>query len=197
MGFSSTSKPSTLTNQVWDIWQNYKWDIGFIDTLPEYMKFIFKALLDIYREAEEELAKEGRSYGIPYAKQMDNFECILKNAKSVKATETIVRLMDDIAGYKFEQKRGHNPSTVECYKNQHGVYEEDAVKELLLGVANSWKDINEELLNPTTVPLPMLQRILYFARSGHFIYDDGHDRYTYSLMMKRQVALLLTEPLAI
>lgn len=146
------------------------------------MKFIFKALLDIYREAEEELAKEGRSYGIPYAKQMvsnyfinnqfhviwfckvviidlgyvaqmqeliilyfteakwlykgyvpsfdeyksvalrsiglrtlgvasfvdlgdfiatkDNFEGILKNAKSVKATETIVRLMDDIAGYK-------------------------------------------------------------------------------------------------
>ena len=30
----------------------------------------------------------------------DNFEGILKNAKSVKATETIVRLMDDIAGYK-------------------------------------------------------------------------------------------------
>ncbi|KAL9441457.1 hypothetical protein AB3S75_020031 [Citrus x aurantiifolia] len=228
-----------------------RWDIGLINTLPEYMKFIFKALLDIYREAEEELAKEGRSHGIPYAKQMmqelillyftqakwlykgyvpsfdeyksvalrsiglrtlgvasfvdlgdfiatkDNFECILKNAKSVKATETIVRLMDDIAGYKFEQKRGHNPSAVECYKNQHGVSEEEAVKELLLEVADSWKDINEELLNPTTVPLPMLQRILYFARSGHFIYDDGHDRYTHSLMMKRQVALLLTESLAI
>ncbi|KAH9803326.1 alpha-humulene/(-)-(E)-beta-caryophyllene synthase [Citrus sinensis] len=228
-----------------------RWDIGLIDTLPEYMKFIFKALLDIYREAEEELAKEGRSYGIPYAIQMmqeliilyftqakwlykgyvpsfdeyksvalrsiglrtlgvasfvdlgdfiatkDNFEGILKNAKSVKATETIVRLMDDIAGYKFEQKRGHNPTAVECYKNQHGVSEEEAVKELLLEVADSWKDINEELLNPTTVPLPMLQRILYFARSGHFIYDDGHDRYTHSLMMKRQVALLLTEPLAI
>ncbi|KAH9803319.1 alpha-humulene/(-)-(E)-beta-caryophyllene synthase [Citrus sinensis] len=125
------------------------------------------------------------------------FECILKNAKSVKATETIIRLMDDIAGYKFEQKRGHIPSAVECYKNQHGVSEEEAVKELLLEVADSWKDINEELLNPTTVPLPMLQRILYFARSGHLMYDDGHDRFTHSLMMKRQVALLLAEPLAI
>lgn len=30
----------------------------------------------------------------------DNFECVLKNTKSVKATATIVRLMDDIAGYK-------------------------------------------------------------------------------------------------
>ncbi|GAY52153.1 hypothetical protein CUMW_139700 [Citrus unshiu] len=127
----------------------------------------------------------------------DNFECILKNAKSVKATQTIVRFMDDIAGYKFEQKRGHIPSAVECYKNQHGVSEEEAVKELLLEVADSWKDINEELLNPTTASLPTLQRVLYFARSGHFIYDDGHDRYTHSLMMKRQVALLLTEPLAI
>ncbi|KAH9651346.1 alpha-humulene/(-)-(E)-beta-caryophyllene synthase [Citrus sinensis] len=98
---------------------------------------------------------------------------------------------------QFEQKRGHIPSAVECYKNQHGVSEEEAVKELLLEVADSWKDINEELLNPTTVPLPMLQRILYFARSGHLMYDDGHDRFTHSLMMKRQVALLLAEPLAI
>ncbi|XP_024033604.1 (E)-beta-farnesene synthase-like [Citrus clementina] len=224
-----------------------RWDIGLIDTLPEYMKFIFKALLDIYREAEEELviiidlgyvaqmqelimlyfteAKwlyKGyipsfdeyksvalRSIGfLPVAvasfvdlgdfiATKDNFECILKNAKSVKATQTIVRFMDDIAGYKFEQKRGHIPSAVECYKNQHGVSEEEAVKELLLEVADSWKDINEELLNPTTASLPTLQRVLYFARSGHFIYDDGHDRYTHSLMMKRQVALLLTEPLAI
>ncbi|KAH9651339.1 alpha-humulene/(-)-(E)-beta-caryophyllene synthase [Citrus sinensis] len=213
-----------------------RWDIGLIDTLPEYMKFIFKALLDIYREAEEELMQELimlyfteakwlykgyipsfdeyksvalRSIGfLPVAvasfvdlgdfiATKDNFECILKNAKSVKATQTIVRFMDDIAGYKFEQKRGHIPSAVECYKNQHGVSEEEAVKELLLEVADSWKDINEELLNPTTASLPTLQRVLYFARSGHFIYDDGHDRYTHSLMMKRQVALLLTEPLAI
>lgn len=38
----------------------FRWDIGHIDALPEYMKFIFKTLIDVYSEAEEELSKEGR-----------------------------------------------------------------------------------------------------------------------------------------
>lgn len=46
-----------------------RWDIGHIDALPEYMKFIFKTLIGVYSEAEEELSKEGRSYSIQYAIQ--------------------------------------------------------------------------------------------------------------------------------
>nr|UJH94379.1 germacrene D synthase 3 [Zanthoxylum ailanthoides] len=47
-----------------------RWDIGAIDTLPDYMKFIYKILVDVFNEAEEELTKEGRlSNGIQYAKQ--------------------------------------------------------------------------------------------------------------------------------
>ncbi|KAJ0044407.1 hypothetical protein Pint_04300 [Pistacia integerrima] len=33
----------------------------------------------------------------------------------------IGRLMDDIGSHKFEQKRGHIPSAVECYMKRHGV----------------------------------------------------------------------------
>ncbi|KAJ4718963.1 Terpene synthase [Melia azedarach] len=46
-----------------------RWDIGTIDILPEYMKIIYKTLLDIYDEIEEELAKQGRSYCLHYAKE--------------------------------------------------------------------------------------------------------------------------------
>ncbi|KAJ4718982.1 Terpene synthase [Melia azedarach] len=46
-----------------------RWDIGTIDILPEYMKIIYKTLLDIYDEIEEELAKQGRSYRLHYMKE--------------------------------------------------------------------------------------------------------------------------------
>ncbi|KAJ4718955.1 Terpene synthase [Melia azedarach] len=46
-----------------------RWDIGTIDILPEYMKIIYKTLLDIYGEIEGELAKQGRSYCLRYVKE--------------------------------------------------------------------------------------------------------------------------------
>ncbi|GAY54792.1 hypothetical protein CUMW_159450 [Citrus unshiu] len=227
-----------------------RWDIGAIDTLPEYMKFIYKSLLDVYDKAEESLAKEGRSsYGVKYVKQTmeesimmyfseakwlhegflpkieeyegvalgssgvltlatasfvdmgdiatkEAFEWLIKKPKIVVAAQTIGRLMDDIASHEFEQKRGHIPSAVECYMKQHGVSEEEAKKALRIQVDNAWKDINEELLSPTAVSLPLLERILNLARVCHFMYEDG-DRYTQPLLMKDQVALVLKDPVTL
>ncbi|KAI9187184.1 hypothetical protein LWI28_025226 [Acer negundo] len=46
-----------------------RWDISVMDGLPEYMKYLYRALIDVYRETEEEMiSKElGRSYYMPYA----------------------------------------------------------------------------------------------------------------------------------
>ncbi|KAH9651323.1 alpha-humulene/(-)-(E)-beta-caryophyllene synthase [Citrus sinensis] len=223
-----------------------RWDIGAIDTLPEYMKFIYKSLLDVYDKAEESLAKEGRSsYGVKYMEESimmyfseakwlhegflpkieeyegvalgssgvltlatasfvdmgdiatkEAFEWLIKKPKIVVAAQTIGRLMDDIASHEFEQKRGHIPSAVECYMKQHGVSEEEAKKALRIQVDNAWKDINEELLSPTAVSLPLLERILNLARVCHFMYEDG-DRYTQPLLMKDQVALVLKDPVTL
>nr|ADR71055.1 Tps2-1 [Clausena lansium]QCQ77669.1 alpha-santalene synthase [Yarrowia lipolytica] len=225
-----------------------RWDLGHRDALPEYMKFIFKTLIDVYSEAEQELAKEGRSYSIHYAirsfqelvmkyfceakwlnkgyvPSLDDYKSVslrsigflpiavasfvfmgdiatkevfeweMNNPKIIIAAETIFRFLDDIAGHRFEQKREHSPSAIECYKNQHGVSEEEAVKALSLEVANSWKDINEELLlNPMAIPLPLLQVILDLSRSADFMYGNAQDRFTHSTMMKDQVDLVLKDP---
>ena len=41
-----------------------------MDELPEYMKFCYEALLDVYAEIEQELlASEGRLYRIDYARE--------------------------------------------------------------------------------------------------------------------------------
>ncbi|KAM7486312.1 hypothetical protein LguiA_002321 [Lonicera macranthoides] len=46
-----------------------RWDIDSANQLPEYLRHIYTTLLDVYREMEEELSKEGKSYSVNYAKE--------------------------------------------------------------------------------------------------------------------------------
>ncbi|GKV49072.1 hypothetical protein SLEP1_g55843 [Rubroshorea leprosula] len=77
------TKVLILTSVMDDIFDNYgtydelklltkcieRWDISVIDQLPDYMKLFYQALLDIYSEIEKQVAKEGRSYAVHYAKE--------------------------------------------------------------------------------------------------------------------------------
>ncbi|KAL3838505.1 hypothetical protein ACJIZ3_023096 [Penstemon smallii] len=44
-----------------------RWDLTEINHLPEYMKPIYEALLELYQQFDNELAMEGRSYAVYYA----------------------------------------------------------------------------------------------------------------------------------
>ena len=44
-----------------------RWDFGELSRLPDYMRPLYKAILKLYIQFEEELAKEGRSYATYYA----------------------------------------------------------------------------------------------------------------------------------
>ncbi|XP_040988779.1 (-)-germacrene D synthase-like [Juglans microcarpa x Juglans regia] len=227
-----------------------RWDVSAIDLLPEYMKPIYRALLDIYDEIEAETAKEGRSFCVHYAKEamkkvvqayhveakwchesfvptmeeymrialvtsaysmlattsfvgMGNianrevFEWISNGPKIVTASTIICRLMDDIASHKFEQKREHVASAVECYMKQYGVSAEEEVYELFQKeVSDAWKDINQGFLKPTAVPMPILERVLNFTRVIDVIYKED-DGYTNSHMLKDYITSLLVNPLLI
>ncbi|XP_057962434.1 (-)-germacrene D synthase-like isoform X1 [Malania oleifera] len=41
-----------------------RWDVGAIDGLPDYMKVSYRDFLNLYKEFEEEMAKEERSYNV-------------------------------------------------------------------------------------------------------------------------------------
>ena len=80
---------------------------------------------------------------------------------------------------------------------QHGVSEEVVHDELNRQVIDAWNDINEECVRPTTVPMPLLIRVLNLARVIDVIYKEG-DGYTHvGKEMKNNVASVLIDPVPI
>lgn len=228
----------------------FRWDIDAIDKLPDFMKVHYRGLLDIYYEIEEEMAKQGKTYRVKYAKEAvghmmkrlargylaeakwlhenyvpqmeeymrvalvssgypmlvamsfvcmgdivtkESFDWVFSDPKIVRASSIIARLMDDIVSHKFEQNREHVASAIECYMKQFGGSEKEAIEELNRQVTNAWKDINEECLNPTSVPMPLIVPALNFSRVIALIYKD-EDGYTHAAsVLKDSVASLLID----
>ncbi|EEF48737.1 Casbene synthase, chloroplast precursor, putative [Ricinus communis] len=46
-----------------------RWDKSCLDQLPDYMKVIYKLLLNTFSEFENDLAKEGKSYSVRYGRE--------------------------------------------------------------------------------------------------------------------------------
>ena len=80
--------------------------------------------------------------------------------------------------------------------NQYGATEEEAYSEFRKQVSNAWKDINEECLRPTVVPVPLLIRILNLTRAADVIYKYK-DGYTDSEELKDFIVSLLINPVPI
>lgn len=47
-----------------------------INQLPQYMQPSYEALLDLFREVEDELKKQGRVYRVPYAIESVHKQCL-------------------------------------------------------------------------------------------------------------------------
>lgn len=76
---------------------------------------------------------------------------------------------------------------------QYDESREAAIQECRKRNADAWKDINEECLRPTEVPMPFLTRILNLSRFMDVIYKDG-DNYTHSGgVMKTYIEALLVD----
>ncbi|KAL3508561.1 hypothetical protein ACH5RR_027962 [Cinchona calisaya] len=113
----------------------------------------------------------------------------------VRAASIICRLTDDMVGHEFEQERGHVASVVECYMTEYGGSKEEAYDEFQKRVKDAWKDINKEHLHPTSVPMPVLDRVLNLARVINLLYKDK-DGYMHSTTrVKEFITLVLVEPI--
>ncbi|KAG8387558.1 hypothetical protein BUALT_Bualt02G0033900 [Buddleja alternifolia] len=123
----------------------------------------------------------------------ETFEWISNEPLIIRASSAIGRLMNDLVGYGFETKS----SAVECYMKQNGASKEEAFGEIQKTIKKAWKDINQEFLHPTTMPIPVLLRIINNARMTDLVYTY-EDEYTNSeKRMKEYIKTLLIEPVII
>ncbi|KAK4576358.1 hypothetical protein RGQ29_027073 [Quercus rubra] len=177
-----------MKNQVRASFHEAKWfHQKHIPTMDEYMR------IALVTSAYSMLATTSL-VGMGDIVTKDSFEWLFSDPKMVRASAVVCRLMDDIVSHKFEQKRGHVASAVECYMAQHGGTEEEAINEFCKQVTDAWKDINKECLYPTTVPMPILMRILNLARVIDVVYKD-EDGYTHAgIVLKDFVTSMLIDP---
>ncbi|KAG6685678.1 hypothetical protein I3842_12G123800 [Carya illinoinensis] len=122
------------------------------------------------------------------------FDWVFNHPRMVKAAEIINRLMNDNVSTDFEQQRGHVFLRIECYIKQHGVSKQEVHEEFPRQIVNTWKDMNEELLKPTKVSMPLVVWILNLARVIDLLYKD-EDAYTHTGgVLIKGVTSLLVDP---
>ena len=80
---------------------------------------------------------------------------------------------------------------------EYDLSREQAIQESRNRVIDAWKDINEEYLRPTKVPMPFLMRVLNLARFMAVMYKD-ESCYTHpGGIMKKHIEALLVDPVPI
>ncbi|KAH0987040.1 hypothetical protein GBA52_014217 [Prunus armeniaca] len=125
----------------------------------------------------------------------ESFEWLFNDPKILRASNIIVRLMDDIVSSKFEKERGHVACAIDCYRKQYGVSNEQEIIDVFnKQIVDSWKDINEEFLRPTSMPMPILERIVNLTRVVDLLYKK-YDAYTHGgKVMNDCIASYLIDP---
>ncbi|KAJ7981642.1 Terpene synthase [Quillaja saponaria] len=164
------------------------------DYVPSYEKYLEVASVTACQENINTVC----CLGMGNIANKELFDWVMGHPKSVCASNVIGRLMGDIGSHKFEQKRKHVASAVECYMKQFGVTEEEAVEKLEEQVRNRWKDINEDcLMKPDVVPVVVVDSIVNFTRLFNVLYGDRSDKFTKGELLKSYVALLFVNPIPI
>ncbi|KAB1202340.1 Sesquiterpene synthase [Morella rubra] len=183
--------------------KKHVWERSCADQLPEYMKLVYNALLDVFEEIEEEMSKQGKLYCICYAKEAE----YMRNARVSCAyflltTVTLAGMGENAAkeafDWLFTQPTILKEAETICRVMDDIVSNEEAIDEFQKQIVSSWKNINKELiLRPTQVPMPLLVLVLNLTRVMDLLYKD-EDAYTLGGgVLKEGIALLLVDPVPI
>uniref|UniRef100_A0A9I9DTB7 Terpene synthase 10-like n=1 Tax=Cucumis melo TaxID=3656 RepID=A0A9I9DTB7_CUCME len=170
-----------------------RWNIGAIDSLPNYMQICFIALHNTINDMAFDAIKDHGVNVIPYLRKMwtdlcktfyieakwyytnykPTFEEYLENAWiSVSGSLLLVHAYE-------EAKRGEVAKSIQCYMNDTGASEQEARRYLKDFIMESWKKLNEEVQTLNNSPLlskSFIEIALNVARISHTVYQhrDGH-----------------------
>lgn len=164
-----------------------KWFIeGYMPTFSDYMANGF--ITSTYY-----LLGATSFIGMPSA-DVGAFDWLIERPKIQVANVTICRVIDDVATYEIEKKRGQSATGIECYMKDHGVCEEEAMQAFNKIAENAWKDINGEIMKEKTVSMEILKRIVNLSRLIDVVYKHNQDGYTHpEKVLKPLITALLVD----
>ncbi|KAI3760840.1 hypothetical protein L1987_51239 [Smallanthus sonchifolius] len=100
----------------------------------------------------------------------ESFKWALTFPPVVKASCTVCRFQDDVVTHKEEQERNHVLSGIQCYVKEFDVSEEHVIDLFLEKVEVAWTEMNRESLMSKDVPMPIIIRVINFARVIEVLY---------------------------
>ncbi|GJV97582.1 beta-caryophyllene synthase [Tanacetum coccineum] len=198
-----------------------RWSITCLDELPDYMKLVYRVLIEMYQEMEEIMAKEEKTHLFNGAKEfMKEFiRGYMLEAKWVNEGHTPTAeehgsiafvtgggsLM--ITSCLTEQERDHFPTSIECYMKQYGVTEEHACDLVRKQIEDLWRDINRESLMCKDVPMPIIMVVINLIRTLDYVYkykdsftgggEELKDSFTEAEELKDLIKTLFIHPMSI
>ncbi|KAJ0260151.1 Terpene synthase [Hirschfeldia incana] len=170
--------------------QEVRWvNKDYVPTFDEYKKN------GVYFWSYLEMAT-GAFLGMEDA-SIDAFEWLTTPPKLLVSAALIGRLYNDIASYRFEHKRKHVGTSIDCYMKQYGVSWEEALGEIKRMGSDSWKDLNQELMSrPYPFSFPLVMPFLNLSRVIEVYYKD-EDIFTHSVFLKDYVVSLIIDSIPI
>ncbi|XP_050226495.1 probable terpene synthase 6 [Mercurialis annua] len=160
---------------------------GYLPSFNEYMK---NALISSSFDVLTPIA----FIGMETIAGVEEYKWLETNPKIVQASKVSARLLNDMVARKDELKKGHCLSW-DCYMKEHGVSKEKAIEEMKKMVEDAWKDMNEEIMKPNSIAMPLLMTSLNLGRVMDVVYTDCRDGFTYSLNSEDVVNQLFFEQL--
>nr|AKA94109.1 beta-caryophyllene synthase [Ocimum kilimandscharicum] len=130
---------------------------------------------------------------IPHHISQQEFDWVLSEPPLLRASLTITRLMDDLAGYGSEEKL----SAVHYYMSENNVSETEALVELGKQVKNAWKDLNKEWIEPRAASNPILRCVVNFTQVILVLYADGDAYGNSKTKTKDLINSILVHPIII
>ncbi|CAE5959669.1 unnamed protein product [Arabidopsis arenosa] len=106
------------------------------------------------------------------------YEWLKSRDKLVRALTEKTRLLNDMHGFEDDMSRGYVTNSINCYKKQYGVTEEEAFRKLHQMVADLDRMMNEEFLKPINVPHHVLKVLIVDTLRAVNVSYEKDDEFT-------------------
>ncbi|KAH6777507.1 hypothetical protein C2S51_008819 [Perilla frutescens var. frutescens] len=133
----------------------YRWEYGANDTLPEYMRNSYRALLDTTNDIAQKVEKmyginpidslkETKQDGLGLGRGHSSIH-LNDTSTLVSSIATILRLSDDLGSAKDEQQDGWDGSYIKCCMNDvPKLSVKEARENVEEMISKQWKNLNKE-----------------------------------------------------